>query len=105
MSFKQASVLNALPKPIDGDYAAVVGPGALKLVLSTPDGAPYAQATVALPANFLELNEAERMAAITRAGKDAAGLINGWGNAAKDAERDLGVPVVLDSMIVIEAGS
>jgi hypothetical protein len=103
MSVKQVSVLNAEPKPIDGDYGykAVIIPGALSLVLSSPVGTVYAQAIVALPADFLKLDEAKREAAITRAGKTAARLINAWGNAAKDAERALGVPVTLDPETVI----
>jgi hypothetical protein len=102
MSIKQASVLAALPKPIDeGDYTAAIAPGALSLVLATPEGVVYAQATVALPINLLTLSDAERTAKITTAAKDAARLINLWGEVTKNAERDLRIPVVLDPKTVL----
>lgn len=105
MTYRPASVLDALVKPIEGTYAASLTPGSISVSLFDTNGAPYAQATAALPGGLMAMTEAERLSKITDAAKAAARLINTWGELAKDTALALGVPVVLDPKIVIEEDS
>lgn len=102
MTYRPASVLDALVKPIEGTYGVSLAPGSISVALFDTNGAPYAQATAVLPADLLAMTEAERMAKITGAAQRAARLINAWGKLAKDTAIALGVPVVLDPETVIE---
>ena len=102
MGFKPVSVLDALPMPIDGRYAATIGPGVITVGLFDHAGAAYAQAQVELPEELLGMEEATRMSKITDAAKTAARLINAWGELANDSSIALGVPVVLDPRVVLK---